>query len=122
MDSYLAGDRYNPPKKKKEREESRPEVQPDYQGPFTILMTKDAQEGYEDLPGNVKTAMDEIMARLRAWPNVSGARTMFGKGFAPNKYRMKTWDWRIEFTVDKKKGEVTILRVGHRETFYDEYH
>lgn len=121
--ALLEGDRRNPPKKKKERSaDPLPFQEPLRTGPYTILWTEDAKAGYEDLPGNIKASMDEIVERLTAWPEVSGARTLFGKGFAPGKFRMKTWDWRIEFQVNESRREIAILRIGHRETFYDEYH
>lgn len=66
--------------------------------------------------------MGEIFGRLTAWPQVSGAIPLFGKGFAPNKFRMKTWDWRVEFLVNPAVREITIVRIGHRDSFYDVYH
>lgn len=117
----LSGDRHRPPKKRKEGA-----VPPFHQAPksdfFRVVVTEDAQKSYDKLPGNVKVSMDEIMDRLRAWPEVSGVRALFGKGYAPNKFRMKTWDWRIEFLVNVKEHTITVTRIGHRETFYDEYH
>lgn len=85
-------------------------------------MTEEAQVGYDEAPNNVKGAMDEIMERLASWPEVSGVRPLFGKGYMPGKFRMKTWDWRIEFYVNEREHSITILRIGHRDTFYDEYH
>lgn len=121
MPSHLAGERFRPKKRKREQptpvERSRaPE------GPFRILITDEAQRSFDELPANVKNAMIEIMNRLQAWPEVSGVRSLFGKGYAANKFRMKTWDWRIEFLVDEAHRTVTVVRVGHRDTFYDEYH
>lgn len=117
----LSGDRFRQPKKKKDQDDPSHSLihKPT---PYTILMMPDARKAYDDLPGNVKTSMDEIMDRLRAWPEVSGVRPLFGKGYAANKFRMKTWDWRIEFTVSMKERSITVTRIGHRDTFYDEYH
>lgn len=119
----LSGDPFRPPKKKKERAPAAaPEKQPEARGPFKIIMTPEAQKGYDGLPGNMKLSMDEIVRRLESWPEVSGVKSFFGKGYAPNKFRMKTWDWRIEFEVDMARREIRVLRIGHRDTFYDEYH
>lgn len=117
----LAGDRHHPPKKKRD-DQSIPVHQPSKTPFFRVLVTTDAQKAYDKLPGNVKESMDEIMFRLRSWPEVSGVKALFGKGYAPNKFRMKTWDWRIEFLVDVKGHVITVTRIGHRDTFYDEYH
>lgn len=82
-------------------------------------MLPEAQEGYAELPGKVKASIDQIAGRLAAWPEVSGVRSIWGQ---TNLYRMKTWDWRVEFIVDKQTKTITITRVGHRTNFYDEYH
>ena len=87
-----------------------------------ISMTQEASDVFVELPRNVKAAMSQIMERLTAWPEVSGVRSLFGKGYAANKFRMKTWDWRIEFLVDLKARKITVTKIGHRDTFYDEYH
>jgi mRNA-degrading endonuclease RelE of RelBE toxin-antitoxin system len=89
---------------------------------FRVLIMPEAEKSYDKLPRNVKKSMDEIMIRLRSWPEVSGVRSLFGKGYAPNKFRMKTWDWRIEFLVNAKEWTITVTRIGHRNDFYDEYH
>ena len=124
--SGLSGDRRRPPKKKAERPNDAQEApkapERPQEGPFSVIMTREAIDGFRDLPGNVKRAMEQILERLRAWPEVSGVRSLFGKGYAANKFRMKTWDWRIEFLVDEQNRTITVTRVGHRDTFYDEYH
>lgn len=122
VEYVLAGDRFRPPKKKQDREPHKPVELPRNYGPFIVSISPEAQKDYEELPGNVKEAMDQIMGRLRAWPEVSGVRSLFGKGYAANKFRMKTWDWRVEFLVDQASRTITVIRVGHRDTFYDEYH
>ena len=119
----LEGDRFRPPKKKKDQEQPQnPPPPPPRTGPFLVVMTEEAQKAYDKLPGNVKTSMDEIIERLRSWPEVSGVKPLFGKGYAANKFRMKTWDWRIEFLVNPHAKTISVIRVGHRDTFYDEYH
>jgi mRNA-degrading endonuclease RelE of RelBE toxin-antitoxin system len=85
-------------------------------------MLPEAQKAIQELPGNVRQAMWQILERLIAWPEVSGVRSLFGKGYAANKFRMKTWDWRIEFLVDMPNRTITVTRIGHRDSFYDEYH
>jgi len=123
----LRGERWQL-KKKKARPEEPPKQRPPQESkeeefrPYKIILTDEAQKGYKNLSANVKQAMDEIMERLKAWPEVSGTRPYFGKGWAPGKFRMKTWDWRIEFFVDQETRTVTVSKIGHRDEFYDEYH
>lgn len=118
----LDGDPRHPPKKKKhEPEPGRASFQVGPR-PFNVLITPDAQREYDGLPANMKAALDEIVERLKAWPEVSGVKRLFGKGYAPNKFRVKMWDWRVEFLVNSDSHEITIIRIGRRDTFYDEYH
>ncbi len=119
--SRMSGDRHHPPKKKKAKEEpAAPAPQAPRRGLMRVVLTEDASNAYRELPGNVKESVDEIIRRLEGWPEVSGVRSLWGAGHG--KYRMKTWDWRVEFIVDDKARQVTVLRIGHRSTFYDEYH
>jgi mRNA-degrading endonuclease RelE of RelBE toxin-antitoxin system len=118
----LEGDPRRPPKKKKERQPEPNPAAAAPTGPFTIFLTEDSEKAFNELPANVKEAMNEIIERLKSWPEVSGVKPLFGKGYAPNKFRMKTWDWRMEFLVNPATREITVARIGHRDTFYDEYH
>lgn len=118
----LEGDPRKPPKKKKKREEPKPKAASPAAARYTVYMRPEAEEAFLKLSGNVKEGVREIIERLKAWPNVSGARPLFGRGWAPNKFRMKTWDWRVEFVVNPAASEISIVRIGHRDTFYDEYH
>lgn len=118
----LEGDPHRPPKKKKEREPELKAQGPAPTGPFKVFITDDAQREYDALPRDAQEGITEIMDRLRAWPEVSGVKHLFGKGWAPNKFRMKFWDWRVEFAVNPPAREITVVRMGRRDTFYDEYH
>lgn len=118
----LQGDPRRPPKKKKEREPERGTPLSAPTGPFKVLITDDAQREFDGLPRDAQEGITEIMDRLRAWPEVSGVRSLFGKGYAPNKFRIKFWDWRVEFVVNPATREITVTRMGRRDTFYDEYH
>lgn len=119
----LQGDPWKSPKKKKERREEPAQPSgPAPSGPFRILIRPEAQEELDTLPSNVQESITEIFERLKAWPSVSGVIPLFGKGYAPNKFRAKTWDWRVEFLVNPALREITIVRIGHRDSFYDVYH
>jgi mRNA-degrading endonuclease RelE of RelBE toxin-antitoxin system len=120
----LQGDPFSRPKKKKERPEERPAqpAAPSPSGPYKILIRPEAQQEFDALPANVQDSVTEIFERLKSWPEVSGVKPLFGKGYAPNKFRAKTWDWRVEFIVNPAIREITIIRIGHRDSFYDVYH
>src|SRR5437773_7804548 len=99
---------------RKENEE-RPEVR--------VLVTREAQKEFSDLPTEFKFRVQEIIERLRNWPDVSGAKGL-GKELA-GQYRIRTGKYRVQFRAEKTKEDgkevtmVTIVKVGHREGFYE---
>jgi mRNA-degrading endonuclease RelE of RelBE toxin-antitoxin system len=88
-----------------------------------VLITREAQEEFRDLPAEMKFRVQEIIERLRNWPDVSGAKGL-GKGLA-GQYRIRTGKYRVQFRTEKTKEDekevivVTIVKVGHREGFYE---
>ena len=122
MDMELRGDPWRQKKKARAEKEEPAAGQPAMPPKHRVLITDEARREYDALSANVQGLVDEILQRLGSWPEVSGTRSLFGKGYAPGKFRMKTWDWRVEFQVDDKAGTITVQRIGHRDTFYDEYH
>lgn len=93
----------------------RPEVR--------VLITREAQKEFDDLPTEIKFRVQEIIERLRNWPEVSGARGL-GRELA-GQYRIRTGKYRVQFRVDQSDVDenevtvVTIVRIGHREGFYE---
>lgn len=121
-DYFLEGDPFRPPKKKKAREPERSIAPKIPSGHPKVIITDVAQRQYDELSANVRLLIDELIARLKDWPHVSGIRMIFGPGYAPGKFRMKTWDWRLEGLYNRPANEIKVLRIGHRDDFYDEYH
>lgn len=70
-------------KKKREREEERRQQQPPPSvpeaprtGPFSIVMTPQAQTDYDELSADKQRGADEVIERIKAWPEVSGTQHM----------------------------------------------
>jgi mRNA-degrading endonuclease RelE of RelBE toxin-antitoxin system len=99
----------------KKENEGRPEVR--------VLITREAQKEFSDLPVEIKFRVQGIFERLWKWPDVSGAKGL-GKELA-GQYRIRTGKYRVQFRVEKRNQDekevtvVTIVKVGHREGFYD---
>ena len=81
-----------------------------------VRIALDAQLKFERLPVLVKLRMLNIFERLARWPDVSGAKPL--RGALAGQYRIRTGDYRVQFRVDA--GGIVVLKVGHREGFYDE--
>lgn len=82
----------------------------------TVKLTPPASEEFDYLPRPIQTRLLELFERLRAWPEVSGAKPL-RKNLA-GQYRLRTGDYRVQFRVE---GEIVwIVKLGHRDRFYDE--
>jgi len=99
----------------KKENKARPEVR--------VLITREAQKEFSELPAEIKFRVQEIFERLRNWPEVSGAKGL-GKELA-GQYRIRTGKYRVQFRVDKTTEDekevtvITIVKIGHREGFYE---
>jgi mRNA-degrading endonuclease RelE of RelBE toxin-antitoxin system len=68
------------------------------------------------LPLTIRVRVQGIFERLTNWPNVSGARSL--RGDLAGQYRVRTGDYRIQFTP--RGDDVVVTKIGHRDGFYDE--
>jgi mRNA-degrading endonuclease RelE of RelBE toxin-antitoxin system len=106
----------------------------------TVKLTAEATGQLEGLPLVVKQRLREVVTRLQSWPTISGVKSLTGT--LAGRYRARTGDYRVQFTVKtvrtetkiekrvkgKRKVEtvvrldyiVTVEKVGHRDGFYDE--
>jgi mRNA-degrading endonuclease RelE of RelBE toxin-antitoxin system len=80
-----------------------------------VEFTAEAQRGLEDIPLAIRLRCYGIMARLREWPDVSGAKPL--RGEFKGCFRIRTGDWRI---VIRPKGSVLwIVRIDNRKDVYE---
>jgi len=79
-----------------------------------VQLTPAAVEGVQKLPTPIKSRVNDVIARLADWPNVSGAKLL--RGELKGAYRIRTGDYRVLFTV---KGDVVVVfRVDNRRDVY----
>jgi mRNA interferase RelE/StbE len=80
-----------------------------------VKVTDQAKKELDALPRVIRTRMLQLLERLRAWPEVSGAKPL--RGNLAGCYRLRTGDYRLQFRV---AGETVVVeRVGHRDGFYE---
>lgn len=87
---------------------------------YQVSLTQEAERQYVDLNKGVQRKVDEILDRLRDWPQVSGVVALWGD--AKGHYRMKTMDWRVIFHVDEGAKIVVIDSISHRKDAYGQFH
>lgn len=80
-----------------------------------VFLTTDARKAMNDLPLPILRRVNEILARLRSWPAVSGVKPLAGD--LAGHYRIRTGDYRVQFRLST--GRIIVERIGHRDRFYD---
>lgn len=79
-----------------------------------VLLAKDAQTDYDDLPATIQERVSAIIERLRNWPTVSGAKALSGQW--AGHFRIRTGDWRVIFRVVTPR--LVVVRIKHRREVY----
>jgi len=81
-----------------------------------VVLTPEAAQQFDGLPRPIRARVTRIFERLKQWPSVSGVKPLTGN--LAGKYRVRTGDYRVQFSV---QGEtVRVEKIGHRDRFYEE--
>jgi mRNA interferase RelE/StbE len=83
---------------------------------MTVLLTPEAQGDFEALPATIRARVLRIFERLRAWPDVSGAKPLSGEW--AGHFRIRTGDWRVIFRAVTPR--IVIVRIKHRSEVYED--
>ncbi len=85
----------------------------------TYRFTPQALQQFEALPRAIRPRVARLIDRLQRWPEVSGVKPL--SAALAGHYRMRTGDYRIQFTVRKAGDDwlVVVEKIGHRDGFYD---
>ena len=81
-----------------------------------VAYSAEAAEQFIDLPIDIQRRVNDVVERLRNWPQVSGAKPL-RHGLAGH-FRIRTGDYRVQFVVGRQR--IVIVKVGHRRGFYDD--
>jgi mRNA-degrading endonuclease RelE of RelBE toxin-antitoxin system len=86
----------------------------------TVRITLTALAEIQNLPASIQARVQRVVARLENWPAVSGARPL--RGDLAGHYRIRTGDYRVQFHPSDRTPNaiVTVVKVGHRDGFYDD--
>ena len=80
-----------------------------------VELTPQAAMEVEALPNIIHARVRDVLARLRNWPAVSGAKPLRGR--LAGRYRVRTGDYRIQFRLSGQK--LLVEKIGHRDRFYE---
>ena len=80
-----------------------------------VLLGKEAQADFDDLPATIQVRVTKVMERLKDWPKVSGAKPLRGEW--AGHYRIRTGDWRVLFRP--VSPVLLVVRIKHRSEVYE---
>jgi mRNA interferase RelE/StbE len=80
-----------------------------------VLLTPDAQREADGLPLAMRARLQDVIARLQRWPDVSGCKPLTGEWKGHQRIRMG--DWRVIFQI--VTPSVIVVRIAHRSKVYE---
>ncbi|MBI5124906.1 MAG: type II toxin-antitoxin system RelE/ParE family toxin [Planctomycetes bacterium] len=83
---------------------------------YNIIIEKKAGKSLKELPEEIIKKIVGTVERLKTDPRPQGSLKL--KGRFKNGYRLRMGDYRVLYTVDEKRKEVSIFKVGHRREIY----
>jgi mRNA-degrading endonuclease RelE of RelBE toxin-antitoxin system len=81
-----------------------------------VLLSAEAQRQFIALPRIIQARVTAVLGRLERWPAVSGAKPL--RGSLAGHYRIRTGDYRVQFTVHV--DTVVVSKIGKRDRFYED--
>ena len=81
----------------------------------TVLLTPQARRQLAQLPGGMIRRINDVLARLESWPDVSGAKPL--RGELAGSFRIRAGDWRVLFHVSGKI--VSVFAIDNRRDVYE---
>jgi mRNA interferase RelE/StbE len=82
-----------------------------------VEITATARQEMLKLPMVIRNRIGDVVMRLEKWPHVSGAKPL--RGDLHGSYRIRTGDYRIVFTASADEQQVTIWKIGNRQSIYE---
>lgn len=82
------------------------------------VLTRDAHKQLMRLPKRTHDLIVEKMSYIAADFGVLGQNWDIKKLVNRNGFRLRVGNYRVIYTVDKKKEEIVVLSVGHRREVY----
>ncbi|MBI4357794.1 MAG: type II toxin-antitoxin system RelE/ParE family toxin [Candidatus Omnitrophica bacterium] len=82
---------------------------------YKLLIIPKAEKQILDLPRSIIAQITSKIEALAQNPRPFGAKKLAGQGGG---YRLRSGDYRILYTIDDTKKEITIYKASHRKEAY----
>ncbi len=79
-----------------------------------LFLTQKAAKELDKIPNPIAKKIINYIQNLSQNPRPQNSKKLHGQ----NNYRLRIGAYRTIYTIDKKKKEITILRIAHRKTIY----
>lgn len=79
-----------------------------------LFITKKAEKELDKLPDPIAKNIVNKILLLRTNPHPTNSKKLKGK----DNFRLRVASFRVIYTINKTKKEITILRVADRKTIY----
>lgn len=79
-----------------------------------VFIAKKAEKELDKIPDLPARDISKKIFSLSKNPFPQNSKKLRGQ----DNYRLRIGDFRVIYTVDRKKGELTILRIADRKTVY----
>lgn len=79
-----------------------------------VYLSSKADKQLRKIPNSMYDLILEKIKDLEGDPLPDGTKKLNGR----EGWRIRTGDYRLLYTIDSKKKEITILSVGHRKEIY----
>jgi mRNA interferase RelE/StbE len=83
---------------------------------YRVTITRSAEKDLKRLDRQVKNRLINEILALAQNPRPHGCRKVISE---QHLWRIRSGDWRIGYEIDDPAKELTIIRIGHRNEFYD---
>ncbi len=83
---------------------------------YTVVFTRAARKDLDRLDRQTLRRIATVIDALEHEPRPVGCLKVRSE---ENVWRIRVGDWRVGYQIDDAAREVTIIRVGHRNEFYD---
>ena len=79
-----------------------------------LSITKKAEKELNKIPDSLAKNIAKKILKLSQNPYPPNSKKLQGK----NNYRLRIGSFRVLYTINKKRREITILRIADRKTIY----
>ncbi|MGD1908925.1 MAG: type II toxin-antitoxin system RelE/ParE family toxin [Leptolyngbyaceae cyanobacterium] len=84
---------------------------------YEILIQPSAQRRLRKLPAAVQKDLIALIERLADDPRPSNCKKLKGR---QNRYRVRSGDYRIIYSIEDSTLVVRVIKVGHRRDVYED--